>query len=683
MALEQKLSLRLSQRLVMTPSLQQAIKLLQMTRLELEGVLSQELEENPVLESTDEDPEEGEEIESSPEAQETSAESEGSEAAEAAESTEEADRSMDEIDLDAYFNDYLESGDYRSSQTYEAREAVPLENTLTREPDLYDHLLWQLHMLDLAPLQREIAELIIGNLDQDGFLVATVEEIMLLAATPEQLESYRRAQALAAEKLSEETELPEEAGSGDPPGTPADESSSLPAPSMPASQPVYPGAGVSGSQPLEPEEETTRSVNPPALPYLRSEEPESKAPSFGSRSGDPLTPGSSLASTTGFPTTGSSSSGATLRSTTTRSSRPENSTLALRVSSSKETSGPSSEGQSSGGLVERSKSSAAEAPPQEHVEAAEPPGYPREKVEAALEVVRSFDPAGIAWPDLRESLLHQLRANGKDESLTYRLIDEEWPRVLRRQFPAIAKSFGVPLADLEEPAGAIRALETRPGRRFGGTGAQYVEPDVVVVKVGEGYAIQLNDDGMPRLRVSKAYRRMLQKLRAEGQQSEAQRFIKEKMRSAMWLIKSLDQRQRTIYKVADSIVKQQRGFLERGIEHLRPMVLRNVADDIGMHESTVSRVVSNKYIHTPRGLYPMKFFFHSGIDRDYGEEISSLTVKRKIQKLIEGEDDRKPLSDSELMRRLNRQGIKIARRTVAKYRDELNIPSSTDRKRVF
>ena len=151
----------------------------------------------------------------------------------------------------------------------------------------------------------------------------------------------------------------------------------------------------------------------------------------------------------------------------------------------------------------------------------------------------------------------------------------------------------------------------------------------------------------------------------------------------LWLIKSLDQRQRTIYKVADSIVRQQREFLDHGIDRLRPMVLRDVADDIGMHESTVSRVVANKYMHTHRGLFPMKFFFHSGIDREYGENISSLTVKRKIEQLIAAEDTRRPLSDSELMRILNREGIQIARRTVAKYRDELNIASSNDRKKIF
>jgi RNA polymerase sigma-54 factor len=201
--------------------------------------------------------------------------------------------------------------------------------------------------------------------------------------------------------------------------------------------------------------------------------------------------------------------------------------------------------------------------------------------------------------------------------------------------------------------------------------------------VRDKFVIQLNDDGMPRLRISKAYRQMLQKMRRDGRQADARQFLKEKMRSAVWLIKSIDQRQRTIYKVAESIVRQQRQFLERGIEHLRPMVLRDVADDIGMHESTVSRVVSNKYMHTPRGLFPMKFFFHSGIDREYGGDISSLTVKRRIQQLIESEDPKKPLSDSGLTEALKREGINIARRTVAKYRDELGLPSSTARKQIF
>jgi len=488
MALEQKLTLKLAQKLVMTPSLQQAIKLLQMTRMELQTVVAEELVENPVLEEGDEtfESEDGEEA----------AEATGDETP-AAEKEMDHQESMDDIDLAAYFNDYLEGS--TGPPTFEPRAAPPLENTLTREPDLYDHLLWQLHMTDVSDRQREIAELIIGNLDPDGFLVATREEIQEM-----------------------------------------------------------------GRQ------------EPAAEPYTEAE------------------------------------------------------------------------------------------------------------VEAALDLVQSLDPPGVACHDLKESLLHQLDAlDEPEESLTRKVIDEAWDLFLRRQFQTIAKQFGVKLAELEPVVDRIRALELRPGRKFSSERTHYIEPDVYITKVSGKYVILLNDDGMPRLRISNAYRNMLRQIANNRHQTDARQFIKEKLRSAIWLIKSLDQRQRTIYKVADSIVRQQRGFFEKGIDYLRPMVLRDVADDIGMHESTVSRVVSNKYMHTPRGLYPMKFFFHSGIDREYGADISSLTVKRKIQQLIQEEDPKRPLSDSELTRVLQREGINIARRTVAKYRDELRIPSSTNRKQIF
>ena len=487
MALEQKLTLKLAQKLVMTPSLQQAIKLLQMTRMELQNVVAQELVENPVLEEGDETYEpEGEE--ETPEA-----------SSEETETTEELDHqeSMEDIDLDAYFNDYLESS--IGPSVFEAREAPPLENTLTREPDLYDHLLWLLHLCEVEPRQREIAELIIGNLDPEGFLVATVEEIQLMGM--------------------------HEAG------------------------------------------------------------------------GEPYSDG---------------------------------------------------------------------------------------EVRDALALVQSFDPPGVACRDLQESLLRQLDELAEPaESLTRRVIQEAWEPFLKRHFQQIARDFGIRMAELEPVVDRIRGLELRPGRKFSTERTHYVEPDVYITKVSDKYVIVLNDDGMPRLRISGAYRKKLRQMGNHRGQTDARQFIKEKLRSAVWLIKSLDQRQRTIYKVSDSIVRQQHGFFEKGIDYLRPMVLRDVADDIGMHESTVSRVVSNKYMHTPRGLVALKFFFHSGIEREFGADISSLTVKRKIQQQIEEEDAKRPLSDSELTRVLQREGINIARRTVAKYRDELGIPSSTNRKQIF
>ena len=490
MALEQKLSLKLSQRLVMTPSLQQAIKLLQMTRLELEAVVAQELEINPILEEAEdieEDEDDGLPLEAA--TQDVIEEPPTPELIER--------QRLEQVAFEAYLDDASgdDGGSYGESEN---REAPPLENTLTREPDLYDHLLWQIHLSDFPPRDREIAELIVGNLNPDGFLAASLEEIRDLA-------------------------------------------------------------NADHDQPLAMDE-----------------------------------------------------------------------------------------------------------------------------IQMVLERVRRLDPPGIACANLRDSLLLQLDLRGEPaDSLTRLVLADHWDLFLRRQYAVVARALGVTLADLEPVIEDIKTLQTRPGRKFTNDRTHYIEPDVYVLKVGDEYVIQLNDDGLPKLRISRSYRRMLKNLRQEGRQNDAQQFISEKMRSALWMIKSLDQRQRTIYKVATSIVRQQREFLDQGLDYLRPMVLRDVADDIGMHESTVSRVVSNKYMHTPRGLFPLKYFFHSGIDRDYGEDISSLTVKRKIKQLVETEDTRHPLSDSELMRILNREGIQIARRTVAKYRDELNVPSSSDRKRIF
>jgi RNA polymerase sigma-54 factor len=309
-------------------------------------------------------------------------------------------------------------------------------------------------------------------------------------------------------------------------------------------------------------------------------------------------------------------------------------------------------------------------------------GYEAGEVEAAIAAVQSLDPIGAGARDLRECLLLQLRFLELDEPLVEVIIRDHWDEFMQRKFVPLSKTLGIALKTLEGIVELVKHLDPKPGRKYSNERAIYVEPDVHVQKVGDEYVIVLNEDGLPKLRINSGYRSMLHSMDSK-QDGETVNYIKDKIRSAVWLIKSLDQRQRTIYKVAESIVKHQRDFLEKGIDHLRPLVLRDVADDIQMHESTVSRVVSNKYMHTPRGLFLMKYFFHSGIDSDTGEDISSLTVKKKIQGFIDGEDPRKPLSDSRIMKILNDEGINIARRTVAKYRDELNIPSSTDRKQIF
>jgi RNA polymerase sigma-54 factor len=260
------------------------------------------------------------------------------------------------------------------------------------------------------------------------------------------------------------------------------------------------------------------------------------------------------------------------------------------------------------------------------------------------------------------------------------VVADHWDELLHQRWESIASALGCEVAELKPVLEVIHRLEPKPGRGYAQPRNQYIEPDVYVRKVDGEYTITLNDDGLPKLRVNSRYARMLEGRSLDRHVAD---YLREKMRNAVWLMKSIDQRQRTIYKVARSIVSFQRAFLDNGIEHLRPMVLRQVAEDIGMHESTISRVVSNKYMYTPRGLFPMKFFFHSGVDSARGENVSSLVVKERIRKLIEAEDPGKPLSDSKIMRMLQREGIRLARRTVAKYREEMFIPSSDKRKKVF
>jgi RNA polymerase sigma-54 factor len=474
LAIHQKLGLstRLSHRLILTPSLQQAIKLLPLTTLELADVLEQEVMENPLLEEVP--------------AQETLSNEEL--AQEEAKDKAEKEDPLEDIDVEKFFEDYLDDGDRRHARSLEVPEAPPIENTLTERPNLYDYLLWQLHMSVSDELIQEIGEAIIHNLDEDGMLRASLEEIA--------------------------------------------------------------------------------NLGPFALP----------------------------------------------------------------------------------------------------------------EVERALAVVQGFDPPGIAARDLTECLRLQLKHLGLEGAPPDIIVRDHLKHLQSHQFGEIARQMGLSPEEVSHHLEIIRNLDPRPGRKHSPEDSTYVIPDVFVVKEGDDYKIVLNDDGLPKLRISPTYRRMLEEKQPGSE--ETRNYVKDKLRSALWLLKSVDQRQRTIYKVAESIVRHQRGFLDGGIAHLRPLVLRDVATDIGMHESTVSRVVANKYMHTPRGVYELRFFFHSGITSSMGEAISSVTIKDKIKKMIEGEDTARPLSDSRIAEILGEEGLPLARRTVAKYREELRIPPSNLRKLV-
>jgi RNA polymerase sigma-54 factor len=479
MAIQQKLHTKLVQKLILTPSLQQAIKLLPMSTLELAELLNQEMVENPLLEEVP-----TEELQPAEQQQQQ----------EKAADQQPADKGdpWDDADYEYFFGDYLDDG-YRSRTPSEVKELPPIENTLSTAGSLSDHLLWQLSLQTDDERLKEIGTAIIGNLDDDGYLVASVEEIAAMGE------------------------------------------------------------------------------------------------------------------------------------------------------------------------------------------------WPVADVERALQHVQTFDPIGVAARDLQECLWLQIRHLGLEGTPTEKIVTEHLRLLQNHQVPEIARKLGISLDDLKEHVEIIRNLDPKPGSRFNPSQSQYVIPDVYVVKVEDQYVAALNEEGLPQLRISPVYRRLLDKTGAGGgeQNDETRAYVKDKFRSALWLIKSVDQRQKTIHKVATSIINFQREFLDHGIEYLRPLVLRDVANDIGMHESTVSRVVNNKYMHTPQGVFELKYFFHSGISSSFGESVSSVTIKQRIRKIIENEDPRKPLSDSKIVSILQKEGLMLARRTIAKYREELKIPTSNQRKVLF
>jgi RNA polymerase sigma-54 factor len=316
-----------------------------------------------------------------------------------------------------------------------------------------------------------------------------------------------------------------------------------------------------------------------------------------------------------------------------------------------------------------------------HEEIAKTCNCPIADVSRIADTMRFFDPIGTCTQSLKECLLTQLEAMGLADGLESRIISLHIDKLERRKFDAIAKAEGVGLDDVAAAMNMIRSLEPRPGRPFSDETTRYVIPDAYVQKVGEDWVIVLNEDGLPRLRVSPLYSNMIKGSQADNAAQKA--YISEKLRAASWLIKSIHQRQQTIYKVTESIMRFQREFLERGVEGLKPLVLKDVADDIGMHESTVSRVTTEKYVHTPRGMFELKFFFTSGIKTEGGADISSSTVKERIKAIIAAESPQNPVSDQHIVDVLKADKIDIARRTVAKYRETLGIPSSSQRKQYF
>lgn len=311
---------------------------------------------------------------------------------------------------------------------------------------------------------------------------------------------------------------------------------------------------------------------------------------------------------------------------------------------------------------------------------AEDENVSKEDLESVLPFVHEFDPPGVGARDLKECLIVQAKHLQEDTHDLVNLINNHLKDLEKKNYEGIARVMNRDLEDIIEMTKIIYTMDPKPGRQFMTNETQYVTPDVYVYKVGDEYMVSLNEDGLPRLRISNFYKSVL---KGKSANDSTQEYIQDKLRSAVWLIKSIHQRQRTIYKVTESIVKHQREFFEKGPAFIKPMILRDIANDIGMHESTVSRVTTSKYVHTPRGIFELKYFFNSGINTDDGDALASESVKLKIKELVSGEDPKNPLSDQKIVDLLKKDGIQIARRTVAKYRDVLKILPSSKRKKYF
>ncbi len=301
------------------------------------------------------------------------------------------------------------------------------------------------------------------------------------------------------------------------------------------------------------------------------------------------------------------------------------------------------------------------------------------QAESVLKRIQNFDPPGVAARNLRECLLIQVEQLGMQDGIVHFILRDHLKDLEMRRYKQISRTLCVGIQDILVAAKIIAGLDPKPGHIFAQEDVQYISPDIFVYKVGDDYVVMLNEEGLPMLRINPYY----MDVKSKELDSNTEEYVIEKMRSAQWLIKSIHQRQRTIFKAAKSIVKFQREFFEKGIEYLRPLVLRDVAEDIGMHESTISRVTTSKYMHTPQGILEMKYFFNSSISITGGDFIASESVKWKIKELIDAEDPRKPLSDQTLAEMLASGSINIARRTVTKYREMLRIRSSSERKRMF
>jgi RNA polymerase sigma-54 factor len=575
--LQPKLSLKVSQKQILTPGLVQMVSVLALNKLELADMITAELTENPVLEELDDSVPLLDEVS----AREEKMERDSSIAVQEEQPVpaEEKDP-FDEIDFGSFFSEYLDPG-LRTSIEMEESEKPSFENFLSKPTTLTDHLMWQLGSLHVNEDVYRAAELVIGNLNEEGYLTATDDELLGLAD-----EEHATGFNPQASDLS--------ASSADPPDEAA--------------------AAVLPENDLEPE----LSESSVAIAQEASAVSEAQAQEV-----EP-----------GIP-------------------RPT--------------------------LV-----------PPRTVPARVP--FSRDALREAIDLVRQMDPLGVGARDLRECLLAQLqglkrvdRKNGNgshaaelealDDAIV--LVKEHLHALQNKHYKEVAKAMGRSLEAVMLGMDFIRTLDPRPGLRYNKAEARVIEPDVAFVKQGEEYLVLMNDEEVPQLRLNPTYRRLLSRDVAE---KEVRNYVKERYKSAIQLIKNIEQRKQTILRVCYSILARQRDFLDHGIDFLKPMMIKEVAEEIGVHPSTVSRAVANKYAHTPQGVFELRYFFSESVNGPEGSGTSLLILKRRVKKLIAEEDPTRPLTDEQITRILQSQGIQVTRRTVAKYREDMRIPSTHQRR---
>ena len=611
--LQHKLSLKVSQRQILTPGLVQMVSVLALNKLELRDMITAEMVENPVLEELEDSVPLLDDVDRR---EETRDHAPVEESPTAAADTEKKDP-FEEIDFGSFFQDYLDPG-YRSSREMEDIERPSFENFLSKPGSLTDHLVWQLGSISMRPEVQEAVELIIGNLNEDGYLIASDEELLGVAppAPPESDAAVAKNLFKEAEALGlSSSEQSSSDGSSELERELTDlhsEAAPEPVTTEPASSEFVHSAIDSGSE----------DVGAKDFPAALAGDEESQPPALGS-----------AVATTSQP------------ATVAPVSRPAFAT-----------------------------------------------NFSLSDLHEAIEVVRQLDPPGVACRDLRECLLYQLRyhqqqhelhKNGNGEATAQTLIDaiaivdQHLRAVQNKQYKEIARALARPVEAVQQALDYIRTLDPRPGLRYNKAQPRLIEPDVAFVKHGDEWLVVMNDEDVPQLRLNPAYKRLLTK---DTNDKDTRNYVKERYKSAIQLIKNIEQRKQTIVKVCYSILARQQDFLEKGIDQLKPMMIKEVAEEIGVHPSTVSRAVSSKYAHTPQGVFELRYFFSESVNGPQGGNTSLLILKRRVKKLIEEEDPVRPLTDEQITRILQSQGIQVTRRTVAKYREDMRIPSTHQRR---